>query len=90
MRTLVIRVLQMVSIALMWAFAIGISVFVPWLVFVAARWNDALNWSLTISIIMMPVYLTVAGVLTYVYFGLQRGLREDGGRETERPPDGGA
>jgi uncharacterized BrkB/YihY/UPF0761 family membrane protein len=83
MRDRLIRVLQMISIALMWLFAIGVLVFVPWLVFVAARWNDALNWSLTISIIMIPVYLVVAGVLTYVYFGLQHGLPEVDDREAE-------
>jgi cation transport ATPase len=62
----------------MWLFALGVLVFVPWLVFVAARWNDAPHWSLAIAVVMMPVYLTVAATLTYVYVGLQRGAREDG------------
>ena len=53
--------LQFLSIFLMWLFAAGILIFVPWLVFVAFRWNDALNWSVAISLVMTPVYLTVAG-----------------------------
>jgi uncharacterized membrane protein YhaH (DUF805 family) len=61
----------------MWAFALAVLVFVPWLVFVAARWHDAENWSLVISIVMTPVYLTVAATLTYVYIGLRRGMRDD-------------
>lgn len=72
-----IRVLQFVSILFMWTFALGVLIFVPWLVFVAARWHDALNWSLAISVVMTPVYLTVAGTLTYVFVGLQRGTRGD-------------
>jgi cation transport ATPase len=72
-----IRVLQFLSIFFMWAFALAVLVFVPWLVFVAARWHDALNWSLAISVVMTPVDLTVAGTLTYVFIGLQRGARRD-------------
>jgi hypothetical protein len=68
-----IRSLQYVSILLMWIFAAAILIFVPWLIVVAARWNDALNWTLVISLVMTPVYLTVAGTLTYVFIGLRRG-----------------
>jgi len=65
--------LQFLSICLMWAFVMGVLVFIVWLVLVAARWNDALNWTLAISLVMAPVYLTVAGTLTYVFIGLKRG-----------------
>ena len=69
--------LQFVSIFLMWSFAAGILIFVPWLIVVAARWNDALNWTVAISVVMTPVYLTVAGTLTYVFIGLRRGAPKD-------------
>ncbi len=65
--------LQFFSIFLMWTFAAAILIFVPWLIVVAARWNDALNWTVAISVVMTPVYLTVAGTLTYVFIGLRRG-----------------
>lgn len=68
-----IEVLQFLSICLMWAFAMGVLVFIVWLVAVAARWHDALNWTVAISLVMAPVYLTVAGALTYVFIGLKRG-----------------
>jgi cation transport ATPase len=73
-----IRSLQFLSIFFMWSFAAGILVFVPWLVFVAARWNDALNWSVAISVVMTPVYLIVAATLTYVFIGLRRGAPKEG------------
>lgn len=73
-----IRILQLVSIGFMWVFSLGVLAFVVWLIIVAARWQDAMNWTLAISIVMTPVYLTVAGVLTYVFFGLRSGSRKEG------------
>lgn len=77
-----IRGLQYLSIFFMWIFAVGILILVPWLISVAARLNDALNWTVAISVVMTPVYLTVAGTLTYVFIGLRRGA------PTENEPDG--
>jgi hypothetical protein len=79
-----IRGIQYLSIFLMWLFAAGTLIFVPWLIAVAARWNDALNWTVAISVVMLPVYLTVAGTLTYVFIGLQRGAPKENDEET--PP----
>ena len=72
-----IRVLQYISIGLMWIFILGILIFVPWLVYTSARWGDAFNWSLAISLVMLPVYVTVGATLTYVFIGLQRGAPKD-------------
>jgi hypothetical protein len=74
-----ITTLQYLSIFLMWGFATGMLVLVPWLVFVATRWDDAPNWSLAISLVALPVYLTVSGVLTYVFVGLRRGAPKQEG-----------
>lgn len=76
-----IRILQYASISLMWLFALGVLAFVMWLVAVAARWKDAENWSLVISVVMTPVYITVAATLTYVFIGLQRAARRDTDQE---------
>jgi cation transport ATPase len=83
-----IRGLQFASIFLMWMFAAGVLSLIVWLVLVAARWQDALNWTLAISLVMAPVYLTVAGTLTYVFIGLQRGAPKDGSghQGTKTPP----
>ena len=77
-----ITALQFLSIMLMWSFAAAILIFIPWLVAVSLRWNDALNWTLAISLVMTPVYLTVAGTLTYVFIGLRRGAPRD---ESQKP-----
>jgi len=72
-----ITALQYLSICLMWFFAAGILILIPWLISVAVRWHDALNWTLVISLVMTPVYLTVAGTLTYVFIGLRRGAEPE-------------
>ncbi len=76
-----ITALQFLSIMLMWSFAAAILIFIPWLIAVSLRWNDALNWTLAISLVMTPVYLTVAGTLTYVFIGLRRGAPKDKGQK---------
>jgi len=83
-----IRTLQFLSISLMWGFGISILIFVPWLISVAATWHDALNWTLAISLVMTPVYLTVAGTLTYVFIGLYRGAPKEG--DSDLDAQGGA
>lgn len=76
--------LQLGTICLMWIFVLGVMVFIPWLVFVAARWHDALNWSVVIAVVFLPVYLIVAAVLTYVYFGLRRSSPASGDQTGEK------
>jgi hypothetical protein len=71
-----IRGLQFVSIFLMWMFATAVLALIVWLILVAVRWQDALNWTVAISLVMAPVYLTVSGTLTYVFIGLMRGTPE--------------
>jgi hypothetical protein len=70
-----IRTLQVLSIAMMWMF---LGTIVTWIlneVNVARSLGDAMNASVGISLVAIPVYTLVAGVLTYVFFGIQRGRR---------------
>jgi len=78
MNRVIIRILQYLSIGFMWLFALGIISLVIWLVVVANGWKDAENWSLVISIVMIPVYLIVFFTLNYVFIELQRGRPEAG------------
>ena len=73
-----IRSLQILSIMLMWAFLGGIVTWVLNMVRISHSLGDALNASVGISLIAIPVYSLVAGILTYVFFGIQRGRRGSG------------
>lgn len=73
-----IRTLQLLSIVLMWTFLGGVVTWMFNVVSVARSQEDALTMSIGISLVAVPVYTLVAAVLTYVYFGLQRGRRGPG------------
>lgn len=71
-----IRTLQVLSIALMWAFLAGIVTWIINEVRVARALGDQLTASVGISLVAIPVYTLVASVLTFVFFGIQRGRRK--------------
>ncbi len=64
--------LQIASISTMWVFVLGISYWIVHLLLLSQRLNDVPGASVAISIVAIPVFLTGAGVLTYVFFGLRR------------------
>lgn len=70
-----IQALQVLSIVLMWAFLGAVVVWIVNMVQLSLSLGDALTVSVGISLVVIPVYSLVAGVLTYVFFGLQRGRR---------------
>ena len=69
----VLYVFQVLSILGIWVFALGVSVWIIHLIRVAHRLDDMPGASLVISIVAIPVFLTGASVLTYVFVGLRRG-----------------
>jgi hypothetical protein len=73
-----IRTLQVLSIGVMWAFLCGVVIWILNEVKVARSLGDALTASVGISLVAIPVYTLVAAVLTYVFFGIQRGRRGSG------------
>ena len=73
-----IRTHQVLSIAVMWAFLGGIVTWVINEVRVSRSLGDALTASVGISLVAIPVYTLVASVLTFVFFGIQRGRRGPG------------
>ena len=75
--------LQILSVATMWVFVLGISVWIIHLMRLSRELHDVPSASVGISIVAIPVFMTGAAVLTYVFIGLRRG------REVpERPADG--
>jgi hypothetical protein len=71
-----IYTLQVVSLLGIWVFVLGISGWIIHLLRLSRSLNDVPSASIGISIVAIPVFLTGASVLTYVFVGLQRGGRE--------------
>ena len=70
---------QIVSVALIWVFVLGISTWIIHLIRLSRSLDDVPSASIGISIVAIPVYLLGASVLTYVFVGLRRGRRPEGG-----------
>jgi hypothetical protein len=83
---------QVVSVAAIWVFVLGISTWVVHLLRLSRRLHDVPSASFGISIVAIPVFLTGAAVLTYVFVGLRRGQgtaepEEASGQAAEREGD---
>ncbi len=74
-----ILTLQILSVSWIWLFVLGISIWILRLLREAIRWHDVPTASVAISVVAIPVFLTGAAVLTYVFAGLRRGARQDAG-----------
>jgi arginine exporter protein ArgO len=78
---------QIASMAMIWVFVLGVSYWIIHLLRLSHRLHDVPSASVGISIVAIPVFLTGAAVLTYVFVGLRRGRRIpgiDGGPEEEK------
>ncbi len=64
--------LQVASISLIWIFVLSVDTWIASLLFVAHDLNDAINASVAIGLLAIPLFLTIAIILTYVFVGLQR------------------
>lgn len=73
MKTTMVTALQFFSIALIWIVVTLICVWILNLLILSYSLHDVPSATFAISIIMLPVYITIAGVLTYVFMGLQKG-----------------
>lgn len=67
-----IFILQVASISLIWLFVLSVDTWIASLLFVAHRLNDAINASVAIGLLAIPLFLTIAIILTYIFVGLQR------------------
>ena len=68
----IIFIAQVLSVSLIWVFVIGIAVWIINLIRLALELQDVPGASVAISIVAIPVFLTLAAVLTYVFVGLQK------------------
>lgn len=72
-----VPLLQLFSLLGIWVFVLSISGWILHLIRLARRLNDVPTASVGISIVAIPVFITGASVLTYVYVGLRRGRRPE-------------
>jgi amino acid transporter len=72
MQKKIIAIAQLVSFLLMWIFVIAITIWIINLLTISVELNDVPGVSLGISIIAIPVFITLASILTYAYFGFKK------------------
>ncbi len=63
---------QVLSVSLIWVFVVGITVWIINLIRLSLELQDVPGASVAISIVAIPVFLTLAAILTYVFVGLQK------------------
>jgi Zn-dependent membrane protease YugP len=72
MQNKIIAMAQLVSFLAMWIFVIGIIIWIINLISISVELQDAPGVSLGISLIAIPVFITLACILTYAYFGFKK------------------
>ena len=72
MQKKIIATAQLVSFLLMWIFVIGIIIWIINLISISVELHDVPGVSLGISLIAIPVFTTLASILTYAYFGFKK------------------
>ncbi|MFQ5737580.1 MAG: hypothetical protein ACE5JX_01075 [Acidobacteriota bacterium] len=77
-----VRVFQILSLMLIWVFVLAVDSWVLSLLRVARRLNDAINASVAIGIVAIPLFLTIASILTYVFVGLHKNRRREGDEQS--------
>lgn len=75
LRNKIIFLAQLLSVLFIWVFVFTITIWIINLILLALDLNDAPGASVAISIVAIPVFITLASVLTYVFVGLQKGRK---------------
>ncbi len=68
----IIFIFQIISISLIWVFVFGITWWILRLLTISIALQDAIDASVGISILVIPIFITLAGILTYVFIGLHK------------------
>ena len=72
-----IYIAQLISLVVMWIFVIGIAIWILNLISISVEFQDAPGVTIGISIIAIPVFFTIASILTYVFVGFQKNNKSD-------------
>lgn len=63
---------QILMISSFWVFVIGLTLWLGNLLLLSIELKDVPGFSMAISLVAVPVFWTLAAVLTYVFVGLRR------------------
>lgn len=83
MKDKILFLLQLASLMGIWVFVTSIAVWIIHLVHLARQLHDMPGASLAISFVAVPVFLTGASVLTYVFIGIQKGKQDAAAQSSE-------
>jgi len=72
MRNKIIFIAQVASVSLIWLFVITVTLWIVNLLSLSIELHDMPGASVGISIIAIPIFTTLASVLTYVFVGLRK------------------
>lgn len=73
----IIFIMQVISVSMIWIFVTGISVWILNLLNLSFKLGDVPSATIGISLVAIPVFVTIAIVLTYVFVGLHTGNSQD-------------
>jgi hypothetical protein len=80
----IIFIAQILSVSLIWIFVIGITVWIINLIRLSLELQDVPGASVGISIVAIPVFITLASILTYVFLGLQKERNMNSNKSEEK------
>jgi len=80
----IIFIAQILSVTLIWIFVIGITVWIVNLIRLSIELQDSPGVSVGISIVAIPVFITLASILTYVFIGIHRGRNRISNKSEEK------
>jgi hypothetical protein len=63
---------QAISILLIWLLVTGIAIWIGNLIYLSSDLHDSFGASVGISLVAIPVFITLASILTYVFVGLHK------------------
>ena len=70
--------MQVASISMIWIFVAAVTIWILNLIVISIELNDAPNASVGISLVVIPIFFTLASVLTYVFVALRRHRTQPG------------
>ncbi|NOZ74475.1 MAG: hypothetical protein GXO90_03730 [FCB group bacterium] len=69
--------LQIFSISLIWIMVVSVITWILNLISLSRYLHDAQNATLIISLVVLPIFTLLAGILTYVFIGIRKARPHD-------------